>query len=702
MAALMGAELSQFVRSTFRLLEIETTFWTDSTIVVHWLRRDPTICRPFVANRIISIREASENGIWRHVSGTDNPADLLTRGISAEQLKSSSLWWNGPQWLAGAKEEWPKSRITTLTPEMQIILDAGDRNVLNIDATETHRSKSGRIVSVVINKTMVPLSVYNADSEPTPITSRRSELSSLLRVTSYIFRFTYNLMERVKQRKIDHVVHAAPQAVKECDRNIVPAITNVERQKSLRYWIADAQRTYYTHALRALRANREIPRNSSIIKLRPYVDANGFLRVGGRLANANIAEETKHQLILPPQARISQLIIRDAHFITIHGGPQLMLAHLRRSYWITRARQVVKSVVHHCPVCVRYDQAQNTQLMGNLPASRVTQAECFLHTGLDFAGPFVIKKQRGRPPNINQCSKNPITSTLKAWIVIFICLSTRAVHIDVLLGLAIEEFLAAFERFTMRKGRCTSLISDNGTTFVGSDKELARVLQAWSKTLPTLNLSRFGTDWNFITPSAPFKGGLWESAVKSMKRHLKRAIGVRTLTKDELYQLAVHIEGCLNSRPLWPMSDDPTDPMPLTPAHFVLGKPILPQPVSEDVAESPENRLTVWGQRQKLQQQIWRRWHDEYLCDKQVRTKWYNIEKNLKIGDMVVVRNENAPPAMWIIGRIIKTFAGRDGMVRSAIVKTPTGELERPINKLVFLPQPQPMTVDQPINGGDC
>lgn len=702
MAALIGAELSQFIRTAFRMPNIEATFWTDSTIVVHWLRRDPNCCKPFIANRIVSIREASENGIWRHVQGTDNPADLLTRGASAEQLMNASLWWNGPGWLAGSTNDWPKSHVTTLTPELQAILDAEDKNIPDTAATETHRSKKGRFVCIVVNKATTPLSVYDADDKPTPITSRRSELSSLLRVTSYAFRFVYNALERAKRRKITKEIRAPPRPVEACDRNMIPAITNVERQRSLRYWIADAQRTYYFGELNALRANRAVPRSSPIIKLRPYIDTNGFLRVGGRMANANIAEEAKHQLLLPPQARITQLIIRDAHFVTIHGGPQLMLAHLHRSYWMTRARQIVKSAIHNCPICERYDQPENTQLMGNLPTDRVTQAECFLHTGLDFAGPFVIKKQRGRPPNIEKCSKNPVTSTLKAWIVIFVCLSTKAVHIDVLLGLTIEEFLAAFERFTMRKGRCTKLISDNGTTFIGSDKELARVLQSWSKVLPEHNLSRFGTDWQFITPSAPFKGGLWESAVKSMKRHMKRAIGVRTLTKDELYQLAVHIEGCLNSRPLWPMSDDPTDPMPLTPAHFVLGKAILPQPVAEDVAESPENRLTIWGQRQKLQQQIWRRWHDEYLCTKQVRTKWYNIEKNLKIGDMVVVRKENTPPAMWIIGRIIKTFAGGDGMVRSAIVKTPTGELERPVNKLVFLPQPQPISVDHPINGGDC
>lgn len=214
------------------------------------------------------------------------------------------------------------------------------------------------------------------------------------------------------------------------------------------------------------------------------MDCKGFLRVGGGLANADIPEETKHPLILPPQAQISQLIIRDAHYATIHGGPQLMLAHLRRSYWITRARQIVKSVIHHCPICVRYDQPQNEQLIGKLPADRVTQTECFMSTGLDFASPFVIRRQRGRPPAIERCSKQPVMSTLKAWIVIFVRLSTRAVHIDVVIGLTIEEFLGAFERFTMRKGRCVKLISDNGKTFVGADHELARVLQSWSKALP--------------------------------------------------------------------------------------------------------------------------------------------------------------------------------------------------------------------------
>lgn len=363
MAALIGAELAQFVRTTFHMPNVEATFWTDSTIVIHWLRRDPNVCKPFIANRIVAIRDASENGIWRHVQGTDNPADLLTRGIGAEQLANASLWWLGPSWLADSISAWPISCVTTLTPEQQALLSSEDKIVASAMPTEMHRSKSGQLVGVVVKGAVAPFSIRDTDGNQTPITVRRSELSSLLRVTAYAFRFAYNTLERARSRRMSNERRFAPHAVEICDRSSIPAITNVERQKALRHWIADAQSTYFSAEIKAIREEKLLPRSSSIVKLRPIIDQNGFLRVGGRLANADIPEETKHQFILPPQARISQLIIRDAHFATIHGGPQLMMAHLRRSYWITRARQIVKSVVHHCPICVRYDQAQNVQLI---------------------------------------------------------------------------------------------------------------------------------------------------------------------------------------------------------------------------------------------------------------------------------------------------------------------------------------------------
>lgn len=298
MAALIGAELAQFVRTTFHMPNIKTTLWTDSTIVVHWLRRDPTICKPFVANRIIAIREASENGIWRHVQGINNPADLLTRGIDAELLSNSPLWWYGPPWLAGPIIDWPMSRVTTLTPEQQVIISTEDKMVPSLNSSEMCRTKSSHIMAIVVNRAVMPLSIHDADGNQTPISLRRSELPSLLRVTAYVFRFVYNSLERVRLRKASNSSRVIHAPVEKCKRSTVPAITNIGRQKSLRYWIADAQRTYYSNEVNAIRMGKPLPRSSSIIKLMPIIDCNGFLRVGGRLANANIPEETKHQLIL--------------------------------------------------------------------------------------------------------------------------------------------------------------------------------------------------------------------------------------------------------------------------------------------------------------------------------------------------------------------------------------------------------------------
>lgn len=689
-AAVIGVELAGFILSTCQFKKINVTFWTDSTIVIYWLKKDVAKYKPFVANRAIAIRTKSGKGIWQHIDGTTNPADLITRGISAELLKKNTIWWHGPQWLSTERNMWPTPIVSTITPQMHDVIKAEEKANAEISDFISSKSKAGKVVAVAINKRVPSLSVTTKNGEEL-LVSRRSELSSLLRVTAYVFRFIRACREAVQNR--DARVPPLYDQIRSIQ--LISAVSNIERNVALKYWIKHAQETFFHNELQLLREGKPLSQGNKLIKLRPFVAEDGFVRVGGRLANANIPEGAKHQVILPPDAEISTLLIRNAHFMTVHGGPQIMIAQLRQTIWIHRMRQLVKKTVHQCVTCMRYDQPTNEQLMGQLPASRVNRSEPFSNTGVDFAGPFLIKKSRGR--------QEAARIQQKAWIVIFVCMATRATHIDVVTGLTIEEFLAAFERFIMRKGRCSTLYSDNGTTFVGTDKELARVLRQWATQLPDHRFAEYNTTWKFITPAAPHKGGIWEAAVKAMKRHLKRALGNQQVTKDELYQLAVHIEGCLNSRPLWPQSDDPNDPLPLTPAHFILGKPILPQPVAENVAEWPKNKLTAWGHRQQLQQKIWHQWREEVLANLQTRNKWYNIKKNLKIGDMVIVKKENMPPATWCLGRVIKIFtAENDGLVRAAIIKTTNGQLERNIDKLILLPpHTADDSVDQTINGGE-
>lgn len=318
----------------------------------------------------------------------------------------------------------------------------------------------------------------------------------------------------------------------------------------------------------------------------------------------------------------------------MHGGPQLIIAHLRQRFWLTKIRQNVRKVIHGCVTCARFQHQPVEQLMADLPPCRVVQGEPFARTGLDFAGPYEIRKMPGRPPSERAHDKVKTQKDIaaqivmsKAWIVIFTCMVTRAVHIDVVVGLKMEEFLAAFSRFVNRKGRCLELLSDNATTYIGAHNELKRVLEEWSQSIPAAELAKFHTTWKFITPSAPHQGGAWESLVKRTKHHLKRTIANRILTRDELYTICAEIEGILNSRPLWAAADDSRDLSPITPAHLIIGKPILPQPLTENCTDVPDNRLTAWGRQQKVRHHFWSRWQSEYLTNLQQRSKWSQKNK---------------------------------------------------------------------------
>lgn len=128
---------------------------------------------------------------------------------------------------------------------------------------------------------------------------------------------------------------------------------------------------------------------------------------------------------------------------------------------------------------------------------------------------------------------------------------------EVVGNLMSETFVDAFRRFTVRRGPCEELISDNGTTFVAANKELRKAVLSWQGILANEQLVEMGTRWRFITPASPFKGGLWEAAVKSMKFHLKRVTGQQIFSFEALNSLVVQVEGVMNSRPLCALSDDP-------------------------------------------------------------------------------------------------------------------------------------------------
>ncbi|XP_031788869.1 uncharacterized protein LOC116417892 [Nasonia vitripennis] len=232
--------------------------------------------------------------------------------------------------------------------------------------------------------------------------------------------------------------------------------------------------------------------------------ARGLLRVGGRLQHSFLQFDEKHSIILPASSIIVKRLIEEVHRQTLHGGVQLMLSSLNRTYWISRGLRVVQGVYRRYHRCI---------------PQRV-----FAYTGLDYAGPFPILFSKGRG-----------AKSTKGYIAIFVCIVVRAVHIEVVSDLS-TAFLAAFRRFTARRGLCRMVFSDNGTNFKGAATEIDRLFQRASSVSQEVAaaLAKDGIVWSFIPPRAPHFGGLWESAVRSFKHHFKRVIGDTSLTFEEM------------------------------------------------------------------------------------------------------------------------------------------------------------------------
>ena len=260
----------------------------------------------------------------------------------------------------------------------------------------------------------------------------------------------------------------------------------------------------------------------------------------------------------------------------------------------------------------------------------------------------------------------------------------------VAVDLSTDAFLSCLQSFISRRGRPQNIYSDNGKNFVGTRNELidlARLLVDPKHQERVINsLAREGINWHFIPAHAPHFGGLWESAVNSVKYHLKRVIGESQLTFAELYTILTQVEACLNSRPLSSLSNDPNDLEPLTPGHFLVGDSLhaLPQP---DLRLLPVPRLNRYQHVQQIVQHFWSRWQREYLHQLQQRYKWSRTNADpIKLGSLVLLKEDNLPPLKWQLGRITELHPGKDGVIRVASVRIRDSILDRPESKLCVLP----------------
>ncbi|CAK1581575.1 unnamed protein product [Parnassius mnemosyne] len=614
--------LSRLILETARVLGIEKRnirAWTDSTVVLAWINNHPSRWKVFVANRVSEIQSNLDSHNWSHISSKENAADAASRGLSPQELVKNSIWFNGPDFLRNSTINYEKPKEVTT----------------NLEKVKSHCAVVGD-----------------------GIWERFSSLTRMKRVIAYCKRFINNLSSEPNKRKRGY-------------------LTTQELTEAQNVCIKQYQAIHFKEEILLVKQKSNLPKGSKLRSLNPVMDADEILRVGGRLELSGLSRNQKHPILIPKKCHLTNLIIADAHKNTLHGGPQLMICYIQVKYWILGAKQSVRSYFRKCLTCAKNSPNTQTQLMGQLPAARVTPIRPFKCSGVDYAGPIQIRTAKGRGHKSH-----------KGYICLFVCMATKAIHLEVVTDLSSQGFLQAFKRFVSRRGHCSDLWSDNATNFTGAANELKRLFLTENGSMlqeVAESVANNDCNWHFIPARSPNFGGLWEAGVKSVKYHLKRVIGQSTLTFEEMSTVLAQVEACLNSRPLSVIRGDSDDIMVLTPGHFLVGEPIVTPP-DQNYESHTVSSLRRWQFTQRMLQDFWKKWSQEYLTKFLHRYKWSSVQPQPKVGDVVLVKEDGLPPCRWLYGRVIETHPGKDNLVRVITLKTKNGTFKRPISKVCLLP----------------
>lgn len=627
-AAVLAANSDAKLRRELSIPIERSIFWTDSMVVLQYIRSSSRRFHTFVANRLGVIHRLSSPQQWRHVRSEDNPADDATRGLSAKDLLVGGRWLTGPSFLCLPESSWPPQpnpAAADLMRDPEVKKDVTD---LTFTIHESHEKG-------VMERFLGRYSSWYA---------LQRAVAWMCRFTSWIMRSRPNLQG--SQLQVSELKAA--------------------RMAIIRY----VQGARFQDAIYAL-SRGKLSKINALYRLEPTLDDQGVLRVGGRRIHEEDEPRSDGPILLPKDHHVTSLIVRDVHvFLAKHSGREHTLASLRRHYWVVAGRPLIDRILRNCFICRRVNSRPLTQRQGELPQERISAGRPpFTYTGVDCFGPFTVT-----------CMRRPV----KRFGCLFTCFNSRAVHIEMLHSLDADAFLNALMRFIARRGPPERIFSDRGTNFQRAAKDLRAAAQAWnhdSRIKETLH--RRDIEWVFHPPTASHMGGVWERQIRSIRKILDSIIGAQRLDDDRLQTLFCEVEATLNSRPLTAAPGVATEPEALTPDHLLRVGAGIHLPL-DDLSPGQAFRRR-WNHAQALADRFWHRWKTEYLHTLRMRQRAITPTRNLQLDDLVLVTDQLLPRNQWRLGRVTQVFPGSDGLVRRVQLRTSSGTLTRPVVKLCLL-----------------
>ena len=547
----------------------------------------------------------------------------------ASRAKQSSRWREGPEFLFLGEEMWPKEPESMVEESVDLEL----KPEMTVGVTSTGKGAMGKLIDY-----------YSCWKRLC-----RGVVWWVLFVRFLICQFKGGLSkELIMEVNVEMMVRAK------------------------RVIVGYVQSMVFPEEKRLLLSNKDVSKCSPLVKLRPVM-RSGVMCVGGRLGNSELTEEEKHPIILPYKDHVTDLIINEVHVRVGQMGRMYVLNELMREYWVMKGNAAVRRVLNDCVQCKRTKAKVLEQQMAELPNDRVVgEGPPFLVTGVDCFGPFMVKRGRAH---------------VKRWGVLFTCLRIRAIHLEVAADLTTDSFMNALSRFLARRGQVKKIRCDRGSNFVGAKNILEDNWKQLNTDKIRKDLVGKGIDWEFNPPGASNFGGVWERMIGIVRKVLESVMGLQTLDDDSLGTLFCEVEAVVNSRPLNAVSMDASDVRSITP-NTLLTLGSSPEVVELDGSIGSYS-LRRWRHVQYMADQFWQKWRREYLMHLQKRQKWVKKERNVKVGDIVLMVDVNLPRCQWPLARVVSVKSGADGLVRRVEVFKNGKRYERSLAKLVMILEDQ-------------
>ena len=575
----------------------------------------------------------------RYLPGSENVSDLATRGITFEELRRSK-WFSGPDWLKNQEANWP---IWSLPQK---------------DSSETENEEPEAETKSLSFLTKQQNKVLKDSATIGPFGLKDNNFSTLhrlLRVTAWCNRFVKKLAK-------------SPQTE---NKSFLSASELNEAKKQ---WCFAVQEEHCFEIRSTLEKEKK---NQLIAQLDLFLDEEKMIRCGGRLQNAPFPMEVIHPILLPNKSNFTTLVIRDVHERYFHFKTRQTLSCVRLEFWIPHGISAVNKVLRNCVECRRIVGAPfKPPKMGDLPPQRFGPCPAFENTYLDFAGPISVKTG---------------TEMTKRWIAVFTCMTTRAIHLELVANCTTEATVNALERFFARRGVIKCMFSDNQKSFVEAAKVLNAITSAvrFEEALGNL-FAKHNIEWKFIPEASPWYGGVGERMVGLTKSALRKVLWRSSLTEDKFHTLLAKIEATINSRPLTALSNNPQDSGVLTPAHFLSSNNVLSLPPSEENPADPDweppsgkKLLANWKKGEKKLSAFWNFFLPKYLELLREQQRLYfqqrkgEVQRAPKEGEVCLVEDENTSRLKWPLCRIKKLHPSHDGYCKYVDISLPSGTTTR-------------------------